>query len=60
MYLAHYDLLKTKEGRNYLLTNNLEFELLRILIGTDPIQDILVKFRKKQYLNVKKVLKNSY
>lgn len=47
MYLAHYDLLKTKEGRNYLLTNNLEFELLRILIGTDPIQDILVKFRKK-------------
>ncbi|MFK7001672.1 PLP-dependent transferase [Flavobacterium oreochromis] len=46
VYLAHYDLLKTEEGMDYLLVNGLEPELLRISVGLEIIEDILVKFNK--------------
>ncbi|MFK7002419.1 hypothetical protein BWK63_02960 [Flavobacterium covae] len=46
VYLAHYDLLKTKEGQKYLEVNGLESEMLRISVGLEAVQDILVKFKK--------------
>ncbi|MFK7049304.1 PLP-dependent transferase [Flavobacterium columnare] len=46
VYLAHYDLLQTEKGRNYLLINKLESELLRVSVGLEQIQEILVKFKE--------------
>ncbi len=44
VYLAHYDLVRTPEGRRELLRHGVEPELLRISVGTEPTEDILEAF----------------
>jgi cystathionine gamma-synthase len=46
VYLAHFDLLHTPEGRNYLESIGLKSELLRISIGTEPIDEIIRVFEE--------------
>jgi len=41
LYLAHYDLVSTDQGRDHLKSNNLNPELVRLSIGTEPIDAIL-------------------
>lgn len=41
MYLAHYDLVTTPAGRAELKACNLDPELLRLSIGTEPADDII-------------------
>lgn len=41
LYLAHYDLVSTEQGRNYLQTNRLNPELIRLSVGTEPLDTIL-------------------
>jgi cystathionine gamma-synthase len=41
LYLAHYDLVSTNQGRKHLRSNNLNPELVRLSIGTEPIDAIL-------------------
>lgn len=44
VYLAHYDLTLTEEGRKYLYENGIETELLRISVGLEPIDEIISSF----------------
>ena len=44
MYLAHYDLVSTHEGRLQLLRNGLNPDLVRISSGTEPIDDLIARF----------------
>ncbi|WP_428224432.1 PLP-dependent transferase [Flavobacterium sp.] len=46
VYLAHYDLMQTTEGRAYLEVNNIDTELLRISVGLEPIEEIIEAFEK--------------
>ena len=46
VYLAHFDLLHNPEGRNYLERNGLKSELLRISVGTEPIDEIIRVFEE--------------
>jgi cystathionine gamma-synthase len=41
MYLAHYDLVTTKEGRAELAANGLSPDLLRLCVGAEPVEDIV-------------------
>lgn len=41
IYLAHYDMVTTNEGRAELTASGLDPELLRLCIGTEPAQDII-------------------
>jgi cystathionine gamma-synthase len=41
VYLAHYDLITTPEGRELLKSAGLSSELLRLSIGTEPPQEII-------------------
>ncbi|MDB6168143.1 MAG: Cys/Met metabolism pyridoxal-phosphate-dependent protein [Verrucomicrobia bacterium] len=41
MYLAHYDLVTTEGGRAQLAANGLDPDLLRLSIGTEPVEDII-------------------
>ena len=41
MYLAHYDLVTTKEGRGQLGASGLDPELLRLCVGTEPAGEII-------------------
>ncbi len=41
LYLAHYDLVSTDRGRSYLQSNQLNPELVRLSIGTEPLDTIL-------------------
>ena len=41
LYLAHYDLVSTDKGRDHLRSNGLNPELVRLSIGTEPIDAIL-------------------
>ncbi|MEM9227590.1 MAG: PLP-dependent transferase [Verrucomicrobiota bacterium] len=41
MYLAHYDLVSTSEGRSNLNDRGLDPDLLRLSVGTEPIEDIV-------------------
>lgn len=43
MYLAHYNLVTTPSGRQFLLDNGLEPELIRLSVGTEPVDDILAE-----------------
>jgi cystathionine gamma-synthase len=42
MYLAHYDLVTTPAGRAELAANGIDPDLLRLSIGTEPADDIIV------------------
>ena len=41
MYLAHYDLVTTPAGRAELLASGIEPDLLRLCIGTEPVEEII-------------------
>ena len=44
MYLAHYDLVGTAEGRRYLQSLNLDPDLVRISVGIEESDDIIEAF----------------
>ncbi len=44
MYMAHWDLVSTDEGREELLAHGLNPDLVRISVGTEPIADIIAAF----------------
>ncbi len=41
VYLAHYDKVKTSEGRAELMQKGLNPELLRISVGIEPVEEII-------------------
>ncbi|MEO6874398.1 MAG: PLP-dependent transferase, partial [Opitutaceae bacterium] len=41
MYLAHFDLVTTEPGRAELAVSGLDPDLLRLSIGTEPVEDII-------------------
>jgi cystathionine gamma-synthase len=46
MYLAHYQLVTTDEGRNFLRSIGIDPDLIRISVGTEPIADIIEVFEE--------------
>jgi len=46
MYLAHYDLVTSAEGRAQLEANGLDPELLRLCVGTEPVEEIIGALRE--------------
>jgi len=46
MYLAHYELVTTDEGRNFLRSIGIDPDLIRISVGTEPITDIIEVFEE--------------
>ncbi|MCE9598885.1 MAG: PLP-dependent transferase [Spirochaetia bacterium] len=44
MYLAHYDLVNSTEGKKYLRNLNLDPDLVRISVGIEPIEEIIQAF----------------
>ncbi len=46
LYLAHYDLVTTVEGRKYLKDNGLEPDLLRVSVGLEPAGVLIERFRQ--------------
>lgn len=46
VYLAHYNLLTTPEGRKLLAENGINLELLRISVGTDSIEEVISAFEE--------------
>ena len=46
MYLAHYDLVTTPEGQNHLADNQIDPELIRIAVGTEPTEELLQVFKE--------------
>lgn len=45
-YLAHYDLVSSQKGREFLDEIALPLELLRISVGTENIEDIIGEFER--------------
>ena len=45
-YLAHYDLIVSKEGKEFLEKINLPINLLRISVGIENIEEIKKEFEK--------------
>lgn len=41
MYLAHFDLVSTEAGRAELAAGGLDPDLLRLSLGTEPVEDII-------------------
>jgi cystathionine gamma-synthase len=41
IYLAHYDLVTSEEGREILRANNLNPDLLRLSVGSEPVEEII-------------------
>ncbi len=41
MFLAHYDLVTTAEGRAYLAGHGLDPELLRLSVGAEPAEELI-------------------
>ena len=41
MYLAHYNLVSTPEGREQLRSNGLDPDLIRLSIGLEPPEAII-------------------
>jgi cystathionine gamma-synthase len=46
MYLAHYDLVSSPEGRDELAANGLDPNLLRLCVGVEPPEDIIAALRE--------------
>lgn len=44
MYLAHYDLVKTQQGRAFLRSHRLDPDLVRVSIGTEPADQLIETF----------------
>ena len=45
-YLAHYDLIGNKQGKEFLKKIKLPINLLRISVGIEDIEDIISEFKK--------------
>ncbi len=45
-YLAHYDLIISKEGNEFLEKIDLPIDLLRISVGVEPIDEIIKEFKR--------------
>jgi len=45
-YLAHYDLILSKEGNEFLEKISLPIDLVRISVGIEPIEEIIKEFRR--------------
>jgi cystathionine gamma-synthase len=41
VYLAHYDLVTSEAGRAELAAHGLSPDLLRLCLGTEPVDDII-------------------
>ena len=41
MYLAHYDMVTTPQGRAELTANGLDPDLLRLCVGTEPAGEVI-------------------
>jgi len=41
MYLAHYDMVNSQEARKELLLHGINPDILRLSVGTEPIEDII-------------------
>ncbi len=46
IYLAHYDLVSTPEGRRILSENNLSPDLMRLSVGCEPAEEIISALRE--------------
>ena len=46
VYLAHYDLVKSSQGRAHLKQNGLSPELLRLSVGLGKIEELCTVFEK--------------
>ena len=46
LHLAHYDVVSTREGRELLEKAGMKAELLRISVGTEPIDEIISRFEE--------------
>lgn len=46
MYLAHYDLVSTDEGRERLRAEGIDPDLVRVSVGTEPASDIIAAFEE--------------
>jgi cystathionine gamma-synthase len=46
IYLAHYDLIKSIEGKKLLAQNNIPIDLIRISVGIEDIEEIKQEFDK--------------
>ncbi|TVR50520.1 MAG: PLP-dependent transferase [Puniceicoccaceae bacterium] len=46
LYLAHYDLVCSAEGRRTLRSHGIEPELLRLALGTEPSERLLASFEQ--------------
>ncbi|WP_321468526.1 PLP-dependent transferase [Halarcobacter sp.] len=51
-YLAHYDLIKTKKGKKFLENIELPVDLIRISVGTEPIEKIIEEFENIKINNI--------
>jgi len=45
-YLAHYDLILTKKGNEFLKQISLPIDLVRISVGIEPIEEIIKEFER--------------
>lgn len=45
-YLAHYDLISSPEGRQILLEKNINWKMVRISVGIEPINELIELFEK--------------
>lgn len=41
LYLAHYDLVSTPQGRAHLQARGLNPELIRLSVGAEPVDEII-------------------
>ena len=44
MYMAHYDIISSDTGRDELLAYGINPDLIRISVGTEPIEEIIAAF----------------
>ncbi|MEZ4693188.1 MAG: aminotransferase class I/II-fold pyridoxal phosphate-dependent enzyme [Aliarcobacter sp.] len=49
-YLAHYDLITSKEGNKFLEKISLPINLIRISVGTENIEEIIKEFEKINFI----------
>ncbi len=45
-YLAHYDMIISKEGNKFLEKISLPIDLIRISVGIEPIEEIIKEFER--------------
>lgn len=50
VYLAHYDYITSEKGREFLNSNHIPIDLLRISVGTECIDDIIKEFKRVELL----------